>query len=574
VPFVIRDLIAATVRPVGVRAHQKGLELVTDIAPDVPQVLVSDPGRLRQVLANLLGNAIKFTSEGHVLLAVELQESRGDRAVLHFQVLDTGIGIPEDKQQLIFEPFSQADGSTTRRFGGTGLGLTISSKLVSLMGGELWVESVVGQGSAFHFTAVMQVGEEVPEEQPLSLAGLAVLVVDDMQLNRRVMERTLRRWRIKPTAVGSAQEALEEVVAAARRGAPYPMALIDMQMPDIDGFELARRLKCLPEARGLSVLMLSSSGEVPDPACCRELGIAGCASKPVSQGDLLRLISRTLGTERAETPRISPAPSSPSGSVKQLRILLAEDNVINRRLALQILTARGHDVTAAENGREAIEAVERNRFDVVLMDVQMPEMSGVEATRVIRDREKLSGAHLPIIAMTAHAMKGDRERCLDSGMDGYIAKPIDREQLLRLVEADWTRPALDLPAPMPEGPPAETATRTCDVDAFIRRAGGDRGLAQEMARLFASEAPGMLANVRSAVSSGNPERVRQAAHALKGAASNFDAADVVAAALTLERMGREGSLEGAGEPMTRLETAADVLMEALHAFAMEAACAS
>ena len=431
-PFAFRDVVNETIRPLALRAHQKGLELICDIAPELPQVLVGDAGRLRQIIANLVGNAIKFTESGHVVLAANLSEQTGAGAVIHLEVSDTGIGIPAEKLDLIFEPFSQADGSTTRRFGGTGLGLTISAKLVELMGGKLWAESIIGVGSTFHVTARFGIASAAAAEpETMDLAGLRVLIVDDNAINCRYFEKTLRRWRMEPTVANDGPTALAALAAAARAAKPYLLVLLDANMPGMDGFEVADRIRSMGEASGATVMMLSSSGQYGDAVRCRELGVAAYLVKPISAADLLRSIVSVLG-KTPKAPQRMPAPAADSGPPR--RILLAEDNQVNLLLALAILQQRGHIVTVARNGREAVEHFQSGTFDLVLMDVQMPEMGGLEATRLIREHEAAHGGHIPIIAMTAHAMKGDREMCIDGGMDDYISKPIARTELLRLIK--------------------------------------------------------------------------------------------------------------------------------------------
>jgi two-component system sensor histidine kinase/response regulator len=566
VPFNFRDLVADTVRPLAVRAHEKRLEIMTDISPDIPTTLVGDPGRLRQVLANLVGNAIKFTSEGHVLVAIDPETIDEQEALLQFQVMDTGIGIPPEKQQMVFEPFRQADGSTTRHFGGTGLGLTISHKLVEMMGGRIWLDSLPGQGSTFHFTAHFGVGEMLPPSTSgPPMVGLPVLVVDDNEVNRRLIEKTLRRWRMKLTLVDNGPAAVQAVADADARGEPFTLVLLDAHMPGMDGFEVARRMQEMRQGRGTMIMMLSSADGAGDGARCRELGIMMHLIKPIGPSDLLRAIGQLLARMPDASTEALPVPT-PHGSK---RILLAEDNPTNRILAIKILERRGHRVIVAENGKEALDLLERSTVDLVLMDVQMPVMGGFEATRAIREREQSTGDHVPIIAMTAHAMKGDRERCIEVGMDDYISKPIDSAKLLALV--DQTGSASPSPDDAPE-PPA--TPQPCDINAFIERVGGDAELAREMALLFIPDATRLLGAIREAVESGDAARLRHEAHALKGAAGNFDATRTVAAAFELERMGKSGDISRAAEVFTTLQADAVLLIEALRAFGGAQTCAS
>jgi signal transduction histidine kinase/CheY-like chemotaxis protein len=434
--FNLRDSMMPTIKTLALRAHQKGLELTCDIRPEVPEVAVADPSRLRQIIVNLIGNAIKFTQRGEVGLKVALESSTQDQVRLHFVVQDTGIGVTPQKQKLIFDAFSQADGSTARKFGGTGLGLTISKRLVEMMGGRIWAESVEGKGSAFHFTASLGVGkvaEPPPATATITLTGLGVLVVDDNTTNRRILQEMLSNWGMKPTLADCGATALECVKQAKH---PFALILTDFHMPDMDGFTLVEQLRQGPSpAVEAKIIMLTSAGQRGDAARCRELGVAAYLSKPVGQSELFDCIVRVLDTSSsgAESAALITPHTSQEGK-RKLHVLLAEDNAVNQKLVVRLLEKRGHRVTVTTNGREALAALEQDNFDVVLMDVQMPEMDGFEATAAIRVREQSIGRHLPIIAMTAHAMRGDQERCLAAGMDGYISKPIRVQELIALLE--------------------------------------------------------------------------------------------------------------------------------------------
>jgi PAS domain S-box-containing protein len=439
-PFSLRDQLEEAVKSLAPAADKKGLELVCALHPNVPNQAIGDPVRLRQILVNLVGNAIKFTSQGEVLVQVELDESNPAGLGLHVMVRDTGIGIPADKQQAIFEAFTQADSSTTRQFGGTGLGLTICAKLVALMGGRLWVQSELGHGSEFHFTAHLEAVEGTPPpETPateLAVAGLPVLVVDDNATNRRVLERTLTQWGMAPQLFESGSAALRGL---AQTPAPFAVALLDYHMPQMDGLMLAAELKRHPNLAGVLLIMLSSSDQSSVSNRCQELGIAACLTKPIQQSELLKAIRTTL---RQAQPLAAPAlpqpttllalPPAPTRKTV-LRILLAEDNLVNQRLATRLLEKQGHTVVLAQNGQEAVKAATTSSFDLVLMDIQMPIVSGFEATTLIRAKELQTGAHLPIIAMTAHAMQKDRELCLAAGMDAYVAKPIQPAELFQTI---------------------------------------------------------------------------------------------------------------------------------------------
>jgi two-component system sensor histidine kinase/response regulator len=429
IDFQLRDTLDDTIRALGVRAHQKGLELACHVLPDVPDGLQGDPTRIRQIVTNLLGNAIKFTSEGEVVIQVEVQDESEEEVTLHFAVRDTGIGIPLEKQQLIFEAFTQTDSSTTRKYGGTGLGLAISSRLVKKMGGKIWVESEPGQGSTFHFTTRFQLQKISSRKYaPLdaeALRALSVLVVDDNATNRRVLQEMLLAWQMNPELTESGAEALAILERTATQGTPFSLILLDAQMPDMDGFSVVERIKQNPRLSKTVVIMLTSAGFRGDAARCRELGIQGYLTKPIKRSDLLEAIKVVLGSKTgAEASPSLVTVHTVRESRGRLRILLAEDNRVNQVLAVRLLEKRGHEVTVAGNGEEAIEALDRQAFDLVLMDVQMPEMDGLQATAAIRKGEMKTGRHIPIIAMTAHAMAGDKERCLEAGMDDYITKPI------------------------------------------------------------------------------------------------------------------------------------------------------
>jgi signal transduction histidine kinase/DNA-binding response OmpR family regulator len=533
IPFSLRDHLAELLRPLALRAEQKGLEVVAHVLPDVPSAGLGDPGRLRQVLVNLVGNAIKFTERGQILVQLQLESQDDQTAVLHYFVSDSGIGVPAEKRAAIFEPFRQADGSTTRKFGGTGLGLSISSTLVELMGGRIWLDSVPHEGSTFHFTVSLRKSEAPIDSAAVDLTDLAVLVVDDNAVNRRVLVDLLVRWKMRPTAVDSGTAALAALRSARAAGRPFALVLLDANMPGMDGFEVARAIQREAALAGPTVMMLSSSGLYGESAKCREVGIAHHLTKPVDQRELLAAITRALAREMPARPALPAAMLPTDLPDRRLRVLLAEDNVVNQRLAATLLERRGHKVTVVSNGREALDAIERNAFDAVLMDVQMPEMGGFEATAAIREREQPTGGHVPIIAMTAHAMKGDRERCLSAGMDDYLTKPLDSRTLCRVVE----RAADGAPAASsPEPPPMEISER------LLERVAGDRQLLAEISRLFVDDAPAYLERIRQALDRGNSEELRRAAHALKGAAANFEAGAVVEAARRLEEMGHRGTL--------------------------------
>jgi CheY-like chemotaxis protein len=388
---------------------------------------------------NLVGNAIKFTDEGEVVLEVERESRCEDGVELHFTVRDTGIGIPEERQSAIFDAFEQADNSRTRRYGGTGLGLAISSRLASAMGGKIWLESEPGRGSTFHFTARLDVAPPDPAKprdvQTTSIPQTPILVVDDNATNRKILDEMLRNWGMSPTVVASVPEAVRQLQEAHQQGQPYPLVITDASMPEMDGFDLVEQIKQDEQLRSTVVMMLSSGDRSEDVSRCQQLGVAAYLLKPVKQSELFNVIASALDTRTAGVESRHQAPTDDSKPLPSLRILLAEDSLFNQKLALGLLGKRGHSVVVANHGREAVDAWQSQDFDLILMDVQMPEMDGLEATIAIRDKESHSGQRIPIIAMTAHAMKGDREKCLEAGMDGYVAKPIHAAELFAAIES-------------------------------------------------------------------------------------------------------------------------------------------
>jgi signal transduction histidine kinase/DNA-binding response OmpR family regulator/ligand-binding sensor domain-containing protein len=440
VDFLLRDCISDSLHTLAARADGKGLDLLCRVAPEVPDGLFGDPGRLRQIVINLVGNAIKFTARGEVSVEVTLEPGDEEGITLHVRVADTGIGIPLDKQQAVFDAFEQADTSTTRKFGGTGLGLAISRRLAGLMGGRVWLESpradlgadAPGPGCAFHFTVRMALGETPPQSAPVSLDGVAVLIVDDNPTNRTILVEMLRAKGMKPLAVETGEEALAMLEQARAAGCPFPLAILDFQMPGMDGFTLAERIRAQAEMRETRLFILTSAGQRGDAARCKDIGIEVYLLKPVKQSALLDAISCALGRPTA-SGLLPLTRHSMNEMRRKLRILLAEDNAVNQKLAVRLLEKRGHLVSVANDGREAVAAVEACQFDVVLMDVQMPNMGGLEAAAAIRASERGTGRRLPIVAMTAHAMKGDEELCLEAGMDGYVTKPIQPDHLMDVI---------------------------------------------------------------------------------------------------------------------------------------------
>jgi PAS domain S-box-containing protein len=546
IEFNLGDSLGDTMKTLSLRAHQKGLELAFEITPDVPDALVGDPGRLRQIIINLVGNAIKFTENGEVVLHVETESRTQDDIHLHFTVADTGIGIPADKQTLIFEAFKQADGSMTRKHGGTGLGLSISSRLLELMGGRIWVESEAGQGSRFHFVVHFAL-QKVPTRtivprDPITLRDMRALIVDDNATNRQILLRMLENWHMAPTAVDSGAKAIVTLREAKGIGRTFPLILLDAQMPDMDGFALAEIIKRNPDWRTATVMMLSSAGQRGDATRCRELGVAAYLTKPVRQGELLDGILVALGT-RPEN-QMSPAlvtRHTLRESRTPLHILLVEDNAVNQLVALRLLEKYGHTVRVAGNGRKALEALENESYDLILMDVQMPEMNGWEATQAIRKKEEASGAHIFIVAMTAHAMKGDEERCLAAGMDAYLTKPIRTQELLAVLNGIGNRKA-GPPIPLDTGSNKSTKD-AIDLAATLERLDGDNSLFHELTQVFKDDCPRIVERMRRAIVVHDAQSLEHCAHTLKGSSANLGALAVSHAAGEIERLAHTGSVE-------------------------------
>ncbi len=550
IDFRLRDCLGDMMKALAVRAQQKGLELACHIPPSIPEGLTGDPGRLQQIVINLVGNAIKFTERGEVVVDVSVKAQTDSEVRLHVAVKDTGIGIPPDKQRLIFEKFTQADASTTRQYGGTGLGLTISSRLVELMRGKVWLESEVGRGSTFHFTARFGLATgplaSASTQPPESLHELAVLIVDDNETNRFILQEMLANWKMRPTAIESGPAALVEMKRAAALGEPYALVLLDSMMPDMDGFTLAHEIRQQPQLADTMLMMLSSAGEPEDADRCRELDIVTFMTKPVKQSELLNAI---LTARNALAAPVSAPASQAAKDQRALHILLAEDNLVNQRFALRTLEKQGHRVRIVNNGREAIDALldASPPYDVVLMDVSMPVMGGFEATSLIRQREKEAGGHVPIIAMTAHALKGDRERCLEAGMDDYVAKPVHPDELFAaLARLEKGTKGARSKAPV-------SATVVVDRAEFLERIGGDVNLMREMVRLFLDTCEGMVEELRRALESGKGPDARRAAHSIKGSVGYFGVPEIQDAAFALEQLARDGRLEEAAAALPALE---------------------
>ena len=573
VDFDLCSCIEDALKTVALRADEKGLELLCEISHDVPEFVTGDPGRLRQVILNLIGNAVKFTHQGEISLKVQMDLLQGRTSTLHFAVSDTGVGIPPEKLEAIFESFSQADTSTTREFGGTGLGLTISRRLAQMMGGRIWAESKLGQGSTFHFTVRLPQAHAESFAKPAvsaatALSDVKVLIVDDNRTNRRILEGLLVRWGMKASVASDGEEALALYNAAAS-SVPFRLILTDMHMPKMDGFGFVERLQETKEGSPSTIMMLTSGGQRGDAQRCEQLGIAAYLLKPVRQSELRDAIMRVLSTSPAQgkDPMITRySLRQETVGTKSLKILLAEDNLTNQKLATRILEKRNHSVTVVSNGREALDALETSAYDLVLMDMQMPEMDGFEATSALREREKSTGRHQAVVAMTALAMNGDRERCLAVGMDGYISKPIRPQELDELLDGYIARKAAVVPQKS-----EIVSSDVVDAAQLLDRIDDDRNFLAELVEIFRRDYPQSVSAVRSAIDTGNAASLQQSAHTLKGTLANLSALGASALAGELEQMGRSLNLAGAQSTLDRLASELPNVTRALEALCPVAA---
>jgi len=571
IDFDLRECVESTLKALALRADERGLELLCDVGRDVPEMVNGDPVRIRQVLMNLLGNGIKFTSEGEVAVTVNLQSQHAGHSILHFVVSDTGIGIPREKRQTIFDPFTQADTSTTRQYGGTGLGLAITKRLVEMMGGNIWLDDESVHGTVVHFTSIWGIAETklspVVNPFPLRLLqGMRVLVVDDNKTNRRILDGMLAHWEMRATSVAGGEEALAELVAARDAADPYTLIVTDVHMPRMDGFELMERIRVNPDFSEVAILILTSAGRRGDAVRCAQLNVAGYLVKPVRRSDLRDAIARTLGSQHHEltseevTQGLQKTTRQPGLSLK---ILLAEDNQVNQRLATRLLEKRGHEVTVVGNGREALDALARSAFDLVLMDVQMPILDGIEAVMEIRLNETGKPFHQRVVALTAHAMKGDEERCLAAGMDGYLSKPIRQQDLDRILDSYF--PGLREPSAS-ELIKVHMPADFVDEAMLLDRVGGDRAFLSELTELFRIEYPRQLAYARQALAEENSDGVMRAAHTLRGVLANLAATGPSETGATLEEIGNSGDLSMAGSTLDRLEEELQNVLRTLESF--------
>jgi signal transduction histidine kinase/DNA-binding response OmpR family regulator len=569
VDFDLCECVENALKTVALNADEKGLELLCEIVPDVPALVNGDPGRLRQIVLNLLGNAVKFTENGEVALRVQRETPENQSSTLHFQVTDTGIGISPDKLDKIFESFSQADTSTTREFGGTGLGLTISRRLVEMMGGRIWVESTLGKGSTFHFTVRLREPKTTPAASPSQaassiLVGVRVLIVDDNRTNRRILEGLVTRWGMIPKVAANGEVALQTYREAAIKGEPFGLILTDMHMPKMDGFGLVERLKDHSGTGGSTIMMLTSGGQRGDAQRCSELGIAAYLLKPVRQTELREAIARVLsaGGKSTETAMITRHTlREQTRQNKMLKILLAEDNPVNQKLATRMLEKRNHTVVVVANGKDALAALEQAGYDLVLMDMQMPEMDGFEATTLLRQKEQGTGNHQPVVAMTALAMNGDRERCLAVGMDGYLSKPIRPQELDDLLDGYVTRKSCSESSVEA----APSAGMCVDVNQLMDLLDDDRALLAELVELFRADYPNHLSAAQRAIEGQNFIELERAGHTLKGALGNLSAKQASTLASELEVMGRGRDITGAQETLDQLRIEIKRVASALEA---------
>jgi signal transduction histidine kinase/DNA-binding response OmpR family regulator/HPt (histidine-containing phosphotransfer) domain-containing protein len=593
IPFDLRTMVEDISNSMFFRAEQKGLEFLSFLAPDIPFRLIGDPGRLRQIIVNLLGNAIKFTDKGEILLKGEIAGDLGDRVELRFSVSDTGIGIPKDKLGVIFESFTQADGSTTRKYGGTGLGTTISKQLVEMMGGMIGVESEEGKGSSFWFTAFLskQTGPGIAGPgKETDLSHLKVLVVDDNQTSRFILKEYLRSWGCQSMEAAGSMEGLSMLLDHHSSSTPFNLVLTDMQMPGMDGFDLAREIRKLEAFKEVPIIVLTSVGRIGDGKKCRDIGIEGYLAKPVRRGDLFKAIKSVFGlsSEGEPVPRLVTRHSLSEDSRKEVQILLVEDYPTNQQVAMRNLQNAGYQVDLSENGQQAVEACKRKRYDLILMDIEMPVMDGYEATKAIRRLEsqftnigeKIEGSDViaertPIVAMTAHAIEEHRQMCIESGMDDFLTKPLRKKELLDMVE-EWVslragsvrESRLSTDGARQHGPISEAlaekkgdkqtprpnpSAEPMDFEKALGEFEGDKPFLMDVLSGFISNVKGQITTMKKAISDGDHELLAREAHSIKGGAANLCAHALSQIASQLETIGSSGTAAGGAEVMDRIE---------------------
>ncbi len=581
VNFNLRDLVDETVRSISSRAFRKGLEIACRVAPNVPAILHGDSLRLRQILTNLVGNAIKFTDEGEIVVEVKLNTSSGRSCVLQFSVSDTGIGISPENQQRIFAPFTQADASSTRRFAGTGLGLSIATHLINCFQGQFWVDSQLGAGSTFYFTTRLTLADDSADDrrskQPAvqQLRNLPVLVADDNDTNREIITKLLAGWHMAPISTNNARTALDEIESSVAQGKTIPLAVIDAIMPGRDGFQLIEDINLKSRSGTKTILMLSAADRIAFKERCQELDFDGVLEKPISQSNLFDAIVTAMGVATVDPVR--PGDLHSARPERILNVLLAEDTPANRKVVDRVLTKRGHNVTSASNGRETVDLFRQNTYDVILMDVQMPSMDGLQATEAIRacEEEHQAAKRIPIIAMTAHAMVGDRHRCLAAGMDDYISKPINIRRLIEIVESyGQERPRLNpqekmlhdnQSGSMPAYGRADDGD-IMDLERALRRLDGDHSLLIDLIGFFLEDYPGLLAKMDEAATTGDASSLERAAHSMKGLVANFDAHLAKEIAQQIETASKERDMETAVGLIDGMKSAAAELAKQLELY--------
>jgi len=570
--FDLPESLGDALKSLAHRAHRKGIELVCSVRPGVPEVVVGDSPRLRQIIVNLVGNAIKFTDQGEVVVEVDCPRRSDEEVELHFAVSDTGVGVPPEKREAIFEVFVQGDSTTTRKYGGTGLGLAISSRLVELMDGKLWLESEVGRGSTFRFTARLGLPrgevEGPPPPRPAAVAGTRALVVDDNATSLQLLDRMLRRWDMEPTTASTASAALALLRQAHAAGNPYPLVIADAGMPETDGFALCHRMRWEFKQAPAIVMLLSGGDRPGDISRCEQLRVAAYVLKPIKESELFDAIVMAMGITLPEESAGEAAWAGAARAFRPFRVLVAEDSLVNQKLVTALLERQGHRVVVAANGKEAVAAFHAQPFDLVLMDLQMPEMDGLEATAAIRVAEKHSGSHVPIVAMTAHAMPGDRERCLESGMDEYLAKPIRGPRLVAAIEAVLAGAVAPEPSPAAESaepgaceaqpapgpaPPSAAPPQAVDWPAALSSVGGDADLLQAVAQAFLEESSRLMTALRQAIALRAGDAAMRSAHTLKGSMGHLGARRGFELAFRLETSARDGKMEEAPRWLAELE---------------------
>jgi two-component system sensor histidine kinase/response regulator len=561
--FKLRDCIGGALKTLAIQAARKSIELICDIRPEVPDRLIGDSARIRQIVVNLVSNALKFTDRGEVVVRISLLERSTTSVVLHGQIQDTGIGIPADKKASLFHAFEQVHSSMTRRYGGTGLGLAISAKLVDLLGGRIWFDSIPGRGSNFHFTVNMKLAPETGPDldgRTSEMEGAAVLVVDDHPVSRQALGDLLVSWGLQPTLLSGADEAMSLLQMGPLPKDGFALSVVDAVMPRVNGFELVRKLKQrFPDCLGPTIMLLSSADRTRDMQQCEELGVTAHIAKPVNHSEMFDTIAAILAVHQSGEFATPLTPVAVPVIQRTFDLLLVEDSLFNQKLAVGLLEKRGHKVTVANNGREGVECIAAHEFQLVLMDIQMPEMDGLEATRRIREMEVGSDRHLPIIAMTAQAMIGDRERCLGAGMDAYLVKPIRAHQLYETIQAVMA----DLPAPSEPVRIAPVEPSRIDMASALEAVNGDRDLLLQIFQAFLTECPRLVEEIRIALRKNDAKACQMAAHTLKGAVRTFGAEAASQSSAAIEAAGKVGNLGVAREHWPELQTEIQAIQDEL-----------